>query len=259
MGRKVMQEDPKKRFSSRATYYAKYRPRYPERMLSFMENDLGLSERSVVADIGSGTGILAELFLKHGNLVFGVEPNIEMRKTAEGLMSQYPNFTSIDGTAEATRLPTASVDFVTAAQAFHWFNLSKTRREFSRILKPHGWVLLIWNTRKNSPGLMGEYERLVSNYANQPHFRRTAKDRVGDQALSTFFGEFKSKTFGNSQVLDFEGLTGRLLSSSYVPLQSDSGYRSMMDGLRELFDSYQKGGVVRLEYDTETYYGQLTH
>jgi len=254
-----VEEDPKNRFSNRANYYAKARPRYPEAILNFMENELSLTEASVVADIGSGTGILSELFLKHGNSVFGVEPNTEMRKTAEELLAAYPNFKSKNGTAEATTLPAASVDFITAAQSFHWFDPTKTREEFLRIMKPEGWVLLIWNTRKNSPGFMEAYERLIREYAIRPHFRRTAKDRVGEEGLTNFLGEYKTKIFSNSQVLDFEGLAGRLLSSSYVPLPGESGYNSMLHGLRKLFDSYQEGGAVHLEYDTETYYAQLTH
>jgi len=253
-----VEEDSKNRFSNRAAYYAKSRPRYPEAILNFMKNELSLTEASVVADIGSGTGILSELFLKHGNSVFGVEPNGEMRKTAEEFLAAYPNFKSTNGTAEATTLPTSSVDFVTAAQSFHWFDPTKTREEFLRIMKPLGWVLLIWNTRKNSPGFMEAYERLVSEYAVRPRFRRTAKDKVGEKGLTNFLGNYKTKTFINSQVLDFEGLAGRLLSSSYVPLPGESGYSPMLDELRKLFDSYQKAGRVHLEYDTETYYAQLT-
>ena len=253
-----MEEDSKNRFSNRAAYYAKSRPRYPETILNFMENELGLTQASVVADIGSGTGILSELFLKHGNSVSGVEPNGEMRKTAEELLAAYPNFKSTNGTAEATTLPAASVDFVTAAQSFHWFDPPKAREEFLRIMKPQGWVLLIWNTRKNSPGFMEAYEQLVSKYAVRPRFRRTAKDKVGEEGLTKFLGKYKTEIFSNGQVLDFEGLSGRLLSSSYVPLPGESGYSSMLDSLRKLFVSYQEGGAVHLEYDTETYYAQLT-
>jgi ubiquinone/menaquinone biosynthesis C-methylase UbiE len=256
LGGKAVQ-DSKKRFSNRADYYAKYRPRYPETILTFMENELGFSPASVVADIGSGTGLLTEIFLRHGNSVFGVEPNEDMRKAAENFLSQYSKFTSVDGSAEATNLPAASVDFVTAAQAFHWFDQMKARREFSRILTPNGWVLLVWNSRRNSPGFMEAYERLVSEFGNQLHARRTAHDRVGEQALRDFFDKYKLKTFNNSQALDFEGLAGRLLSSSYVPLQNEPGYAPMMECLRKLFDCYQEGGLVRLEYETETYYGQL--
>jgi hypothetical protein len=105
---------------------------------------------------------------------------------------------------------------------------------------------------------MEAYERLVNEYAVRPRFRRTAKDKVGEKGLTNFLGRYETKTFSNSQVLDFEGLAGRLLSSSYVPLPGESGYSSMFDGLRQLFDSYQESGAVHLEYDTETYYAQLT-
>jgi SAM-dependent methyltransferase len=114
-----LENDSKKRFSNRAAYYAKYRPRYPEVILNFMEQQLGFSSVSVIADVGSGTGILSEMFLKHGNLVFGVEPNKEMRETAEAILAVYPHFRSVNGSAEATMLPAASVDFVMAAQSFH--------------------------------------------------------------------------------------------------------------------------------------------
>jgi len=253
----VVEEDSKSRFSNRATYYARSRPRYPEAIVNFMEKELSLTKASVVADIGSGTGILSQLFLKHGNSVVGVEPNREMRKTAEELLAAYPNFKSKEGTAEATTLPAASVDFVIAAQSFHWFDPTKAREEFLRIMKPQGWILLVWNIRKNSPGFMEAYEQLVSEYAVRPFFRRTAKDKVGDQGLSNFLGKYKTKIFSNGQVLDYEGLRGRLLSSSYVPLPCESGYSSMLEGLRKLFDSYQEGSAVHIEYDTETYYAQL--
>lgn len=253
----TLQEDPKTRFSKRAENYAKYRPRYPEEIIQFMQKELEFREGSVIADVGSGTGILSELFLKHGNMVFAVEPNREMRTAAEGLLAKYPKFRSVQGTAEQTTLPAASVDFVTAAQAFHWFDSTKAKVEFSRILKPQGWVLLVWNVREVSSPLMREYESLAKEYANQPHVRRTAKDRVGEDGLRNFLGQYEEKRFGNSQVLDFEGLKGRLLSSSYVPLRGEERYDSMLTELRRIFESQQENGVVHLDYETEVYYAQL--
>lgn len=223
-----------------------------------MEHELGFSNESVVADIGSGTGILSELFLKHCNTVFCVEPNGEMRKAAEELHAGSLGFRSIDGTAENTTLNTASVDFVTAAQSFHWFDPLKTRAEFLRILKPSGWVLLIWNIRRNSTPFMEAYEQLVNQYANRPHSRRVTHDKIGGDGLRNFLGEHNTKTFENSQLLDFEGLAGRLLSSSYVPLVGEPGYAMMLDALRRIFDAHQEGGLVHLEYDTEVYYSKLT-
>ncbi len=254
-----MEEDPKERFSNRAAYYAKYRPRYPAAILSFMEKELGLSQGSLIADIGSGTGILSELFLTHGNIIFAVEPNMEMRRTAEEHLSSYSGFRSVNGTAEETTLNSASIDFVTAAQAFHWFDPVKARLEFSRILKPPGWTILIWNIRRTSTPLMQAYDRLVSEYANRPYSRQVTHDKIGTDGLENFLGKFIAKKFDSSQALDFAGLAGRLLSSSYVPLAGEPRYNQMLDELRNIFDSNQESGLVHLEYDTEVYCGQLSH
>jgi SAM-dependent methyltransferase len=251
-----VENDSNKRFSNRAAYYAKYRPRYPHAILNFMEQELGFSSASVIADFGSGTGILSEMFLKHGNLVFGVEPNKEMRETAEAILAGYPHFRSVNGSAETTMLPAASIDFVMAAQSFHWFDRTRARAEFLRILKPGRWVILIWNTRKNSTTFMQAYERLVRDFANKSLAVR--HENLGDGDLRAFLGEYKARTFSHSQALDLEGLTGRLLSSSYAPLPGDPRHIPTLNELRRIFDSYQRNGLVHLEYVTEVYAGKLT-
>jgi SAM-dependent methyltransferase len=252
-----VEKDPKKRFSNRVAYYAKYRPHYPETVLNLMEQELGFSSMSVIADVGSGTGILSEMFLKHGNLVYCVEPNKEMREKAETILAGYARFRSINGAAEATTLPPASVDFIAAAQSFHWFDRPKTRAEFLRILKPNGWVILIWNTRKNSTAFMQEYERLVRGYAKEPRLVR--HEDITEEDLRRFLGNYEARTFSNRQALDFDGLKGRLLSSSYAPLPDDPKYDGMLNELRRIFDSYQEGRLVHLEYVTEVYFGQLAN
>ena len=250
--------DPKARFSRRAVYYSKFRPRYPEAIHRFMELELGLTRESIVADVGSGTGILSELFLKQGNTVFAVEPNQEMRITAERLLSKYSNFRSVEGSAEDTTLPSASVDFVMAGQAFHWFNPIQSKVEFARILKPKGWVLLIWNVRQVSTRFMQEYEALLNEFASRHAFTsRTTTERIGSEGLRNFLGQYNEKRFENSQVFDFEGLKGRLLSASYVPLPGEEGYDGMLAELRRIFNSYRKNGTVTFEYETEVYYSQL--
>jgi ubiquinone/menaquinone biosynthesis C-methylase UbiE len=251
-----VEAEPTKRFSSRVAYYSKYRPRYPEAILNFMEQELGFTTASVTADVGSGTGILSEMFLRHGNLVFGVEPNQMMRGAAEANLTRCPRFRSVNGSAEETTLKAKSVDFITAAQAFHWFDTIKARAEFSRILRNNGWVVLIWNTRRNSTPLMQAYERLVDHYATASG--RVRHEDIDEQSIEHFLGKCKKKTFENTQLLDFEGLVGRLLSSSYSPLVGDSSYDPMLDELRRIFNSYQKAGLVCLEYDTEVHCGQLT-
>ena len=210
--------DPTQRFSSRVENYVKYRPGYPKTILALLRRDCGLSPASVIADIGSGTGLSAKLFLPNGNRVYGVEPNPEMREAGERLLAKYARFTSVAATAEATTLPDACADFVVAGQAFHWFDIPATRAEFTRILKPDGWIVLMWNERHVSDTIfLRNYERILKTYC--PEYAIVDHRRVDARTLHKFFGRqgFKFAHFDNAQKFDFEGLRGRLLSSSYVP------------------------------------------
>ena len=220
-----------------------------------MSRELGFSSASVVADVGSGTGILSELFLKNGNQVFGIEPNQEMRMIAERLLSSYPNFRSIDASAESTGLPSRTVDFIMAAQAFHWFDPEKARQEFRRILRNRGWVLLIWNTRKKSTPFLRAYDELVRECSRDQHAVR--HEDLSDKALRDFLGEYREARFDNSQILDYKSLLGRLLSSSYAPLKGNPMHERMVNKLAGLFARYQVNGVVQLQYETEVHYSQL--
>jgi SAM-dependent methyltransferase len=250
--------DSVKRFSSRVEYYIKYRPKYPSELLDFLREEMGLSSSSVVADVGSGPGVLTEMFLKNGNRVYGVEPNKEMRGTAERLLAEYPNFRSVNGSAEATTLASGSVDFVTAGQAFHWFDVLKTRAEFSRILKPQGWAVLVWNSRKlDSTPFLKAYESFLWNFGID--YKEVHHRHVNEKVLTQFFGAggYRMKSFDNVQVFDYEGLKGRVLSSSYMPLEGHPRYEPMLSELQKIFREHQRDGTVKFEYDTETYYGRI--
>jgi SAM-dependent methyltransferase len=250
--------DPLKRFSSRVDAYIKYRPDYPDEVLAFFKSELGLSSSSVIADVGSGTGILSGLFLRDGNLVFGVEPNREMREAAERLLAGYANFKSIEGSAEATTLENESVDFVVAAQAFHWFNPPEARAEFTRILKPQGFVALIWNNRReDSTPFLRAYEKLLDTYSID--YQEVKHQNVGEEIFREFFEAdgYKLKRFDNHQDFDYEGLKGRVHSASYTPMRGHANYEPMIEGLERIFSEFQENGTVRFEYDTEVYYGHL--
>jgi SAM-dependent methyltransferase len=253
----VAATNPTQRFSSRVDNYIRYRPGYPPEVLKTLLDDCGLLASSVVADIGCGTGLLAKIFLDHGNPVLGVEPNREMREAGERLLQSYPHFTSIAGTAEATTLSPHSVDFITAGQAAHWFDLAQARTEFVRILKPRGWTALIWNERKtdSSPFLV-DYENLLLAYGTD--YAQVRHERTTDR-ISSFFNPtpFESRIFQYQQQFDYESLQGRLLSSSYTPLPSHPNYAPMLAELRRLFDAHQSGGRVAFEYETRMFYGQL--
>jgi SAM-dependent methyltransferase len=249
--------NPTERFSTRVENYVKYRPHYPSDILSLLEKDCGLTRASAIADIGSGTGISSELFLKHGCGVFGIEPNREMREAGIRLLRNFPKFKSLDGTAESTGLENQSVDFVIAGQAFHWFNREKAREEFKRILTPNGWVVLIWNDRRtDSTPFLQSYEKLLLKHGTD--YQAVNHKQIDEKILEPFFApkRFRKAVFENEQRFDFDGLKGRLLSSSYVP---DSGERfdAMLETLRNIYDFHQSGNEVVFEYDTTVFFGQL--
>jgi SAM-dependent methyltransferase len=250
--------NPTLRFSNRVENYVKYRPGYPASVIATLAKECGLTAESVIADIGSGTGISSEVFLKNGKRVFGVEPNREMREAGERLLGKYPDFTSVTGTAEETTLAVCSIDFVTAGQAFHWFDRERARKEFARILKPEGWVALIWNERltDTSPFLRA-YEELLRRFGTD--YAAVDHRNVDADAITTFFAPqlFTLREFGNQQIFDYDGLKGRLLSSSYSPEPSHPNYQPMLDALRALFDKYQVSGKVSFDYVTRMYFGRL--
>jgi len=218
---------------------------------------MNLQTDSIIADIGSGTGISAKIFLANGNVVFGVEPNERMREAAENFLKDFSNFKSVDGTAENTNLPDNSVDFVVAAQAFHWFAKKPARNEFKRILSPKGFVVLIWNERQlDTTEFLREYENLLIEFGND--YEKVRHDNISEEHLSAFFqADFRRKSFLNVQTLDFEGLKGRLLSSSYMPSENDTKLEPMLRKLRRVFDKYAESGKIQVLYTTNVFYTQF--
>ena len=245
------------RFSSRVENYARYRPGYPTAIVELLESECHLTSESVVADIGSGTGKLSEVFLNNGNVVFGVEPNAAMREAARRLLEVHPGFRSIDAAAESTTLASASVDFVTAGQAFHWFEPDKFKAEVARIIKPLGWAVLIWNERLiDTTPFLRAYEELLSQYGTD---YQVVRHENSGEAIKSFFApyDFKVKSFPNAQEFDFAGLKGRVLSSSYTPESTHPNFEPMLRNLNEIFEKYEKDGRISLDYDTKVYYSQI--
>jgi SAM-dependent methyltransferase len=246
------------RFSDRVENYVKYRPGYPMEVIETLKSECGLTPARVVADIASGTGIWTRMVLENGNRVFGVEPNAEMRETGEHLLSGFQKFASVAGTAEATTLPDHSVDFVTAAQAAHWFKRELARREFARILKRGGWLVLLWNERRTeSTPFLRAYEQLLLTYGTD---YQDVRHENTTSAVHEFFdpAQFCERVFAGRQDFDYPGLEGRLLSSSYTPSPDHPSHVPMLRELRHIFDAHQAGGQVAFEYNTRLYFGQLS-
>jgi SAM-dependent methyltransferase len=251
--------EPKARFTDRVEDYIRYRPGYPVEVVRTLERELGIVPRKTrVVDVGSGTGISARLFLEEGYDVIGVEPNAAMRAAGEALLASWPRFRSIEGSAEATTLPDECADLVVSAQAFHWFNLPLARFEMLRILDRAGAVALMWNDRKveTTPFLRG-YDQAIRNWSID--YVKVNHQNLSEAEVTSFFGPggCQIRTFSQHQDFDWDGLLGRALSSSYVPLRGQPGHDELVAALRGLFDEHEEGGKVRFEYDTTLYFGPL--
>lgn len=211
----------------------------------------------MVADVGSGTGLLTRLFLEHGSRVFGIEPNDAMRGAGERQLASFEGFTSVAGTAEATTLPDGSVDLVVAGQAFHWFDRERARTEFVRILRSPRWVVLVWNERLTGSPFLAGYERILQTYS--PDYAAVDHRRINDEVISEFFrpNPFQLTVFPNRQLFDFPALRGRLLSSSYAPQEGHPAHEPMLAGLTSLFKRHAVGGQVAFDYETKIYVGNL--
>jgi SAM-dependent methyltransferase len=241
--------------------YHRYRPRYPRELVPWLAATCGLSPAHAVADIGAGTGQLAERFLEHGNRVLAVEPNAEMRLVAERSLQAYPAFTTVAGTAEATRLADGSVDLIVVGNAFHWFDHERARQEFARILVPGGWVVLVWNLERGdgSPFVLA-FEQLWKAYIDPAARFVRFGERSRPAYLARFFGadKLREHCLDNAQVCDMEALQGLARSFLKSPQPGDPRYPTMLADLAALFQTHQVDGLVTLHYDTAIVYGQLS-
>jgi SAM-dependent methyltransferase len=245
------------RFSDRVENYIRYRPGYPPEVLECLTSECGLLPEHVAADIASGTGIWTRVLLENGNRVFAVEPNIDMRQAGERQLAEFSKFTSVDGKAEATTLPDASIDFVTAAQAAHWFDRERSRREFVRILKPDGWLVLLWNEREvDTTPFLRDYEALLLDYGTD--YEEVRHERTTD-AVNEFFdpAPYQERVFPMRQDFDYAGIEGRLLSSSYAPGPGHPKHEAMLKALRQVFDRHANAGRAAFDYKARLYFGRL--
>jgi hypothetical protein len=251
--------DSTERFTDRAGDYAAARPGYPEAIAATLIDELKLPPQAVVADIGSGTGLSCEPFLRAGLTVIGVEPNEAMRAEGDRQLAPFARFRSVSGTAEATTLPEASADLLIAAQAFHWFDIGAARAEALRILRRPPLAALIWNDRVSTGSAFAEgYEQLLRDFGIE--YMLIRHRHAHEDSVAAFFGhrEFRVVSFPNPTVLDDATLAARLKSASSVPQPDHPNYAPMIDRLRQLFDAAQRDGRVAMDYATRVFYGAIT-
>jgi len=249
---------PHRRFSRRVDNYVRYRPSYPPEVLAIIEAEIGLTPTAAIADVGSGTGIFTRLLLDYGCTVFAVEPNAEMRAAAEASLAGYPRFHSVAGDAGDTTLPVATVDVVTAAQAFHWFDGEAARREFLRILRPGGAVVLVYNSWRDSDDPLAEaYDALINLFDPEREMGEAAP-RAGDEDIAAFYGTggFGRRDIPNPHWYNWDAFQGRALSSSYAPLPGHPNHEPFLAGLRSFFDAHAEQGHIRFPYVTRLYWGR---
>lgn len=250
--------DVTERFSDRVAHYVRFRPDYPAALPRWLEEHAGMAADALIADVGAGTGITSKMLLDAGRRVVAVEPNAPMREAAVAWLGHEPGFRAVDGRAEATTLADRSVDGVIAGQAFHWFDPDATRAEFTRIVRPGGFVALFWNSRRltGTPFLEG-YEKLLRDYGVD--YANVAERYADDDAMQDYFGDsmIGRASFPHGQRLDYPALEGRLLSSSYVPQAGTPTHAPMLQALRKLFDTTSTHGQVAFDYDTRVYAGRI--
>ena len=252
--------DNTQKFSGKAEVYEKFRPGYPSEVYDFIIKQSGLCERSVIADIGAGTGKFAAHFLKNGYKTVCVEPNADMKKKMNERFCGFENYTGVNATAENTGLPSASVDCITVAQAFHWFDRSAFAKECRRILKPNGKVFHICNRRDELTDVTKEHFNINKKYC--PRFKGFSGgiSSIDCEQFENFFsaGSCKLQIFENNHLFktaeDFAGIS---LSSSYALRETDEGYGEYVAALKELFNKYAEENGLTVKNSTVVYTGEL--
>jgi len=231
------------KFNGKSIVYSKFRPDYPNELIMDMISENKLKEDSIVADIGSGTGIMTKKLLDHGFKVFAVEPNTEMRKVAEDKLEKYKHFIPVEGSAENTTLLKSSVDFITVAQAFHWFDLKRFQKECQRILKIDGKVAIISNERMTT-SINQEIEVAYKRFC--PDFNGFSNGLNNSQEIyDRFFKEnYSVKIYENPLSYNKNDFIGRHLSSSFSLTKDDKYYPNLVEALSSIFEKYSKNGIV---------------
>lgn len=249
--------DTTKKFDGRAKDYTTSRPSYSIELIDYLYGNYELSEASAVADIGSGTGKFSKHLLDRRSEVYCVEPNDDMRCVAESELYEYKNFHSVAGNAENTTLKNNFVDFITTAQAFHWFDVSKFKQECLRIIKNGGKVFLIWNIRDYDDILNQEWHKVFSRYC--PDFRGFSNGIERDDIkIKAFFDKgYDYVSFDYPLIFDREGFIKRSLSSSYSLKENNKNYEQYISALNELFDKYEDDGLVFLSNQSVAYIGTI--
>lgn len=244
--------DPKKLFTHKVSNYIQFRPDYPEALFSYIDQAFNLGPDALIADIGSGTGLMAGPLLERGYRVVCVEPNENMRKAGRKALSGYSGYQEVDGSGEATNLPDHSVDVAVVAQAFHWMDQLQAKKELLRIVKPGGIIAILWILLKTDTPFMQGYEDIRATFGTG----YTALDRANESKMRKIFTPYNLtiKHFVHSQPVEYRQLEGHLLSASFIPSADKPEFGEMLDALRNLFEANQQKGIAEMRYETTVFH-----
>lgn len=247
--------DHRNRFDGKGEIYSKARPKYAAALFEYLKNVLNVPSGSVFADIGSGTGIFTGPLLSCGWKVYAVEPNADMRRKAEERLSHIEGFISVDGSDAGTKLPDCSVDFVSAAQAFHWFDTEAFGKECRRVLRPGGKVMIVYNFRDPNAACTKALAELRHRYS--PEFRGFSNGINDEKCKAFFVGECTVFCADNTQYYDRQGYIDRVLSSSYSLSGSDRRYSEYLTDIGHIFDNFSANGIIAVPTKTVAYIGKV--
>jgi len=224
-------------FDPGASVYEQSRPSYPAEAVTWMIDSLGIRPSSRVLDLAAGTGKFTRLL--HGRVV-AIEPIEGMRRQ---FVSAVPGVPVIAGVAEAIPLADESVDAVTVAQAFHWFDTDKSLAEIRRVLRPRGRLGLVWNRRDESVPWVARLRDLLEPYEGLTP-REWRRRWMRPEWTETGFTELEEGEFAYQQELDAEGLCGRVASVSFIAALEESERAQLLGQVRDLVAGFPEPFVL---------------
>jgi SAM-dependent methyltransferase len=216
-------------FGAGSERYERGRPSYPAEVVEVLTGELGVGPGRRVLDLAAGTGKLTRLVVPTGAEVVAVEPVAAMRDRLEAAV---PGVEALDDTAEALPLPDASFDVVTVAQAFHWFRPAEALAEVRRVLRPGGWLLMVWNERDQSVPWVAEVSAVIDWDGRRPYRKGTDWPAVVREAGG--FGEGRRREVAFEHVVDADTLVDRMLSTSYVAAGTPEERAAVEAGVRRV-------------------------
>lgn len=255
-----MKEDIKnvEKFTGKAKIYNKYRSSYANNCIEDIIKDRNISNQTIIADIGAGTGKLTEQFLEKGIKVIAVEPNKDMLNMARENLSKYGELIEFkEEAAEATKIENKSIDIIVVAQAFHWFDKELFKKECKRILKSDGLIAIMWNFIDYKQELEGKIIDIHKKYTTLSF--NASEEKKRDEEIAEFFGEnnYELKIYENNYLEDYERFLGKQLSMSYALKKEDEKYNEYIGAFKKLFDKYGKDGIIEVHNNTYCYFGKL--